>query len=129
MMEEESIRLKSEDWLVSYLISRGSIFDEMFRHVRFEHLSVESISTFLRQFSYSNLHDDIWFYLCRQLRHRIVQDDADDVDDDDDDDSFSRSRFPLTCEVDESSPWSGIISHLTTRCCGKFIKMNYSSDM
>jgi hypothetical protein len=57
--KEESLRLESEDWFVSYLISRGSTFYRMFRHVRFEHLSVEGISTFLTHFSYSNLDDDI----------------------------------------------------------------------
>jgi hypothetical protein len=110
MKEEESLRLESEDWFVSYLISRGSTFYEMFRHVRFEHLGVEGISTFLRHFSYLNLDDDIWLSLCRRLRHRIV--------DNDDDDDLSSSRVHFTCEVDESSPWSGIISHMTTRFCG-----------
>jgi hypothetical protein len=93
MKKEESLRFQSEDWFVSYLISRGSTFYKMFRHVRFEHLSVEGISTFLMHFSYSNLDDDIWLSLYRRVARRIVHDD-----------DLLSSRAHFTCEFNESSP-------------------------
>jgi hypothetical protein len=108
ILQEASLELETEDWLVSYLIVRGSDFHELFRHVRFEHLSVSGIDEFLRHFSYSNVDEDIWVSLCRRLRHRIVNDS----------DDLSTSRSSLVLDISESSPWSGILSRLRTRAGG-----------
>jgi hypothetical protein len=59
ILKEETLPLETEDWLVLDLIFRGSDFYELFRHVRFEHLSVNGINEFLKHSSYSSVDEDM----------------------------------------------------------------------
>jgi hypothetical protein len=109
ILSDDALRLESEDWLLSLLISLGSDFVSLLGHVRFEHLSPSSIDSFVAAISYSSLDSRLWSSICRRLRHRIVLETEDH--------STLRSR-EVGRVFDPSSPWSGIISFLTSQCGG-----------
>jgi hypothetical protein len=74
ILSDELLRIESEDWLLSLLISLGSDFANLLGFVRFEHASPEWIDVFLSAISYSSLDSRLWSSVCRCLRHRIVLD-------------------------------------------------------
>jgi hypothetical protein len=113
ILSDDSLRLESEDSLLALLISLGSNFIGFLGLVRFEHLSREGIDQFVSQISHSSLDSCLWSSICRHLRHRIVLDPEDD--------STFRSKvrdYSRAFDPSSSSPWSDILSFLTSQCGG-----------
>jgi hypothetical protein len=106
------------------LISLGSDFASLLGFVRFEHASPEWIDAFVSAISYSSLDLRLWSSVCRRLRHRIVLD------------SEERPihRYgDIVRTFDPSSPWSGVLSFLTSECGGNVhergvVNITHSSD-
>jgi hypothetical protein len=108
ILSSDAVQLDSEDWLCSYLVSRGSEFSGLFSHMRYEHLSAEGIEKFISTFSWSEMNELIWRRLCSRLTHRVVLESRD----------LETNRQFVNRPFSESGPWSGVISYLTARCGG-----------
>jgi hypothetical protein len=85
-------------------------------------LSLDGIDSFISQMSYSLIDPRLWSSICRRLRHRIVLEAADRSTCRD-----SGRRFQ------PSSPWSGILSFLSSQCGGNvhergLVNLTSSSD-
>jgi hypothetical protein len=91
------------------LISLGSDFANLLGFVRFEHASPEGIDAFVSAISYSSLDSHLWSSVCRRLRHRIVLDSEERP--------IHRYRDSVRT-FESSSPWSGVLSFLTSECGG-----------
>jgi hypothetical protein len=110
ILSDESLRIESEDWLLSLLISLGSDFANLLGFVRFEHASSERIDAFVSAISYSSLDSRLWSSVCCRLRYRIVLDSEERP--------IHRYR-DIGRTFEPSSPWSGVLSFLTSECGGK----------
>jgi hypothetical protein len=108
ILSNQALQLDTEDWLCSYLVSRGSQFSRLVSHLRYEHLSPEGIERFVSAFSWSDMNEIIWRRLCSRLRHRVVLESRD----------LETNRQFVNRPLSESEPWSGLISYLTARCGG-----------
>jgi hypothetical protein len=113
ILSQESLIINTEDSLVEYLISRGPGFHKLLGHVRFEHLTVDSIDHFLKHVSNTEFDTSIWSRICYRLRQQVVLDPKDVPRTRSGKDWSSRSF-----RENDGSPWSGIIAFLTGRCRG-----------
>jgi hypothetical protein len=110
ILMQESLQILSEDSLLEYLISLGSNGKALLCHVRYDNLSLERVWTFLSNITYSDIDSRLWDSICCRLRHPIVLESND----------WSRSR---ACKRFESTtPWSGVLAHLTSVCGGNVHK-------
>jgi hypothetical protein len=60
ILSNESLTVESEDLLMRTILALGKEYHSLFRHVRFEYLSRETIQEFLKQITFSDLTDEIW---------------------------------------------------------------------
>jgi hypothetical protein len=107
ILSDELLRIESEDWLLSLLISLDSDFVNLLSFVRFEYASLEGIDAFVSAISYSSLDLRLWSSVRRRFRHRIVLD------------SEKRPihRYgDIVRTFESSSLWSGVLSFLTSEC-------------
>jgi hypothetical protein len=72
ILMDDSLRMESEDWLLDYLISHGSLGHRLLCHVRYEQLSVSGICKFLSNISVSDITFQLWDNVCYRFRHRIL---------------------------------------------------------
>jgi hypothetical protein len=94
---DESLRMESEDWLLSLLTFLGSDFANLLGFARFEYASSEGIDALISAISCSSLDSRLWSSVCCRLRHRIVLDS--------DERPIHRYRDSVRT-FEPSSPWS-----------------------
>jgi hypothetical protein len=106
ILMQEWLQISSEDSLLEYLISLGSKGKALLCHVRYDNLSAEGVCRFLSNITYSDIDSRLWDSICYRLRHPIVLEPND----------WLRSRVGKRFE--STTPWSGILAHLTSVCGG-----------
>jgi hypothetical protein len=110
ILKSESLRVESEDWLIDLIFSLGPLHYKLLGDVRFEYLSCRGIDIFFEKISVDCLDDRILQQLWNRSRHRIVYDPTDIP--------YNGTRYIGFVSRRPSSPWSGLISHLSDLCGG-----------
>jgi hypothetical protein len=108
ILELESLRVPSEDWLLEAILELGPLYSGLFGAVRFEYLSPRGIALFFEKISFAELDNCLWCQIQRRLHHPIVYDGN----------AILWNRFTELIIPSPTSPWSGFISHLMDLCCG-----------
>jgi hypothetical protein len=113
ILSRESIKIRSEDSLYSFIVQRGendSRFFSLLQFVRFEFLTPESIHNFIEVMS--NSFKFFTYSIWNQLRVRLSM--SPQV-------LSSNNRTAnllITIPLEKDSPLDGIIAHLTRQCGG-----------
>jgi hypothetical protein len=69
ILSADSLRLSSEDWLLRFVLDLGKGYASLFRHIRFEFLSEELLTTFFDRCSFADLTEDVWKHLLVRLKN------------------------------------------------------------
>jgi hypothetical protein len=64
----DTLRIESEDWLLDFIIELGDEYRDLMGFVKYDFLSAERLRTFLDEFDYRDMSDEIWTSLVRRLR-------------------------------------------------------------
>jgi hypothetical protein len=106
----DNLCLEDEDSLVEFISSLGEEYSSLYNFVEFRFLSVEGINKSLSLISFEEVSFCVWESICRRLRLEVV------------DRHLNEKRFGgKNCEYFEfkkGGEFSGILSHLTTKCGG-----------
>jgi hypothetical protein len=107
LLEREDLCVESEDWLMDFLIDRGSDYLSLLGYVRLEFLKRESIDRLFEAVSSESVDSRLWSAIWRRCRHQLVYGS----------DEVPKTRFREVTPTAES-PSCGLIHHLTDICGG-----------
>jgi hypothetical protein len=121
IISKESLQLKDEESLYDIISSKqneDSRFFSLFKFVRFEYLSRNSIESFIEMInaSFDFLTFPVWRSVCHRLSLSVSIDFSDD--------RFEKRFSSVVCRYDPNSKHDGIISYLTKRFGGHVIDRN-----
>jgi hypothetical protein len=106
----DSLQIETEDWLLNFVIELGPSYSELIGDVRFEYLSPSSINCFFEHIQIHELNQGIWQQLWNRCRHRIAYDSGQNL--------LKGLRGGVVRSPESDSPFSGLISHLSSLCGG-----------
>jgi hypothetical protein len=67
VLENEQLRIESEDWLLSFVVDVLGGSPTLFRHVRCEYLSVEFVHLFIEAVDFCSIDSILFGTICRRL--------------------------------------------------------------
>ncbi|OHS93277.1 hypothetical protein TRFO_11888 [Tritrichomonas foetus] len=110
------IQLSNEDELFDFVYScflNDRSFLSFFEFVKFEYLTAEKVTQFVKEINFTELNIGIWNSLCKRLCDNSVQFVPSETD--------GNSRFinnKINLQINKNDPFEGIIQYLNNQCGG-----------
>jgi hypothetical protein len=109
ILQNEYLKLESEDWLLHFIRSLGSDYHILLRYIRCEFPACESMPLYVESISLGDVDSILWFSVCRRLLRSQPL-------------FISSERFPTGQIPILGSRLDGSLRYVTNECAGNIHK-------